>query len=56
MLITMQNLINILNEMSCEYANNMTTIENSRKRSLSNHQEVEIPLVPYDYWSFRSID
>ena len=53
---TMQILIKVLNEISCDYANKMTTIEQSRKRSLSNHQEVEIPSVPHDYWSFRSID
>ena len=53
---TMQILIKILNEISCDYENKMTTIENSRKRSLSNHQDVYVPEVPHDYWIYRPID
>ena len=53
---TMQIMIKVLNEISCDYANKMTVIEQSRKRSLSHHQDVHIPQIPSDYWTFRSID
>ena len=53
---TMQILIKILNEISCDYENKLITIENSRKRSLSNHQDVYAPEVPHDYWIYRPIN
>ena len=53
---TMPILIKVLNEISCDFANRITTIEQSRKRSMSNHQDVTVPQIPNDYWTFRSID
>ena len=53
---TMQILIKVINEISCDYENKMTTIENSRKRSLSIHQDVYVPEIPQAYWTYRSID